>query len=61
MAGDCVAAATHGALICHLLRSLAADLDPDYWRRIRNPHIFAFDVQRSDSLDPRGCPGRLRG
>jgi 2,3-bisphosphoglycerate-dependent phosphoglycerate mutase len=45
--GACVAVATHGAIICHLLRSLGADLDPDYWRRVRNPHLFEFELDRT--------------
>ena len=45
--GDCVAVASHGAVICHLLRSLGVELDADYWRRVRNPHLFELDVGAS--------------
>lgn len=42
--GRTLAAASHGAVICHLLKSLGSELDPDYWRRVRNPHLFHFEV-----------------
>ena len=42
--GQCVAVATHGAVISHLLRGLCADLDGDSWRRVRNPHLFTFEA-----------------
>ena len=63
--GECVAAATHGAAIGHLLRSLGADLDEHYWRRIRNPHLFEFEVGETiawtGEMAPDGSEGVMRG
>jgi 2,3-bisphosphoglycerate-dependent phosphoglycerate mutase len=62
--GDCVAAATHGAVTCHLLRSLGGGLDEDYWRRVRNPHVFEFDVGDAiawiGEIVPDGSEGVMR-
>jgi 2,3-bisphosphoglycerate-dependent phosphoglycerate mutase len=63
--GGCVAVGTHGAVICHLLRSLGVDLDEHYWRRVRNPHLFEFEVGESivwiGEMAPDGSEGVMRG
>jgi 2,3-bisphosphoglycerate-dependent phosphoglycerate mutase len=41
--GRTIAAAAHGGVIGHLLAS-QAPLEGDFWRRIRNPHLFVFDA-----------------
>jgi 2,3-bisphosphoglycerate-dependent phosphoglycerate mutase len=42
--GRTIAAAAHGGVIGHLLAS-QAPLEGEFWRRIRNPHIFVFDAR----------------
>ena len=42
--GRTIAAAAHGGVIGHLLSSHET-LEGDFWRRIRNPHLFVFDAR----------------
>jgi 2,3-bisphosphoglycerate-dependent phosphoglycerate mutase len=42
--GRTIAAAAHGGVIGHLLASQEA-LEGEFWRRIRNPHLFVFDAR----------------
>ena len=61
--GRCVAIGSHGGVLSHFLARADAGLPPDFWRRIRNPHIFIFDVtgkprwEGERTLD--GAPGVL--
>jgi 2,3-bisphosphoglycerate-dependent phosphoglycerate mutase len=41
--GGCVAIATHGAVISHLLSRLDETLPFEFWHRIRNPHLFHLE------------------
>ena len=41
--GRTVAVGSHGGVLGHLL-ARHAPLEGDFWRRIRNPHIFVFDA-----------------
>lgn len=43
--GGCVAIATHGAVISHLLSCLDETLPFEFWHRIRNPHLFHLEWQ----------------
>jgi 2,3-bisphosphoglycerate-dependent phosphoglycerate mutase len=43
--GGCVAIATHGAVISHLLSWLDETLPFEFWHRIRNPHLFHLEWQ----------------
>ena len=41
--GQCVAVGSHGGVISHFLARRVAALSGEFWRRIRNPHLFVFD------------------
>jgi len=42
--GRTVAVGSHGGVLSHLLARRGRDLSGEFWRRIRNPHLFVFDV-----------------
>ena len=42
--GRTIAVASHGGVLSHLLARHDGDLAGEFWRRIRNPHLFVFDV-----------------
>jgi 2,3-bisphosphoglycerate-dependent phosphoglycerate mutase len=42
--GRTIAVGSHGGVLGHLLARQDAGLAGDFWRRIRNPHIFVFDA-----------------
>jgi 2,3-bisphosphoglycerate-dependent phosphoglycerate mutase len=42
--GRTIAVGSHGGVLGHLL-TRHATLTGDFWRRIRNPHIFVFDAR----------------
>jgi 2,3-bisphosphoglycerate-dependent phosphoglycerate mutase len=42
--GRTIAVGSHGGVISHLLSRHAGDLPDGFWRRIKNPHLFIFDV-----------------
>lgn len=42
--GRTVAVGSHGGVLGHLLKRQDAGLTGDFWRRIRNPHVFVFDT-----------------
>ncbi|MFI4934694.1 MAG: histidine phosphatase family protein [Caulobacterales bacterium] len=44
-----LAIGSHGGVLSHLLAQHHDDLEGEFWRRIRNPHLFIFDY-----------PGELR-
>jgi 2,3-bisphosphoglycerate-dependent phosphoglycerate mutase len=62
--GRTIAVGSHGGVLGHLLARHAA-LEGDFWRRIRNPHIFVFDARAELRwLDERtfdGSPGVREG
>ncbi|MFI4974257.1 MAG: histidine phosphatase family protein [Caulobacterales bacterium] len=41
--GECVAVASHGGVLSHLIARHRDDLPREFWRSIRNPHMFFFD------------------
>ena len=43
--GRTVAVGSHGGVLGHLLARQDASLTGEFWRRIRNPHIFVFDAR----------------
>ncbi|HEY1427483.1 MAG TPA: histidine phosphatase family protein [Caulobacteraceae bacterium] len=43
--GRTVAVGSHGGVLGHLLKLHEASLSGDFWRRIRNPHVFLFDAR----------------
>jgi 2,3-bisphosphoglycerate-dependent phosphoglycerate mutase len=43
--GRTIAVGSHGGVLGHLLASHEPALAGDFWRRIRNPHIFVFDAR----------------
>ncbi len=43
--GRTIAVGSHGGVLSHLLARHADDLPPEFWRRIRNPHVFIFDAR----------------
>ncbi len=45
--GRTIAVGSHGGVLGHLLARQAEGepLAGDFWRRIRNPHIFVFDAR----------------
>ena len=45
--GRSVAVGSHGGVLGHLLSRHLSDLPDDFWRRIRNPHLFIFDASES--------------
>ena len=56
--GRTIAVGSHGGVLGHLL-ARHAPLEGDFWRRIRNPHIFVFDAHADEGfqLDGRAHPG----
>jgi 2,3-bisphosphoglycerate-dependent phosphoglycerate mutase len=44
--GRAIAVGSHGGVIGHLLAS-REPLEGDFWRRIRNPHLFVFDAREA--------------
>jgi 2,3-bisphosphoglycerate-dependent phosphoglycerate mutase len=42
--GRTIAVGSHGGVLGHLLARQDSDLSGEFWRRIRNPHLFVFDV-----------------
>jgi 2,3-bisphosphoglycerate-dependent phosphoglycerate mutase len=49
--GRTIAVGSHGGVLGHLLARHDPSLAGDWWRRIRNPHLFVFDA--------RGAPAWL--
>jgi 2,3-bisphosphoglycerate-dependent phosphoglycerate mutase len=45
--GRTVAVGSHGGVLGHLLSRHLTDLPDDFWRRIRNPHLFIFEAEAS--------------
>ena len=43
--GRTVAVGSHGGVLGHLLSRHFTDLPHDFWRRIRNPHLFIFAAE----------------
>jgi 2,3-bisphosphoglycerate-dependent phosphoglycerate mutase len=43
--GCTIAVGAHGGVISHFLAARATNLRPEFWRRIRNPHLFIFDAE----------------
>jgi 2,3-bisphosphoglycerate-dependent phosphoglycerate mutase len=58
--GRTIAVGSHGGVLGHLL-ARHAPLEGDFWRRIRNPHIFVFDARAelrwTDEHTLDGAPG----
>ena len=58
--GRTLAVGSHGGVLGHLL-ARHAPLTGDFWRRIRNPHIFVFDARAewrwTDERTLDGSPG----
>ena len=50
--GRRIAVGSHGGILSHLLARQPLRLTGDFWRRIRNPHLFIFDAD--DGLAWRG-------
>jgi 2,3-bisphosphoglycerate-dependent phosphoglycerate mutase len=42
--GRTIAVGAHGGVIGHFLAARTTDLPAEFWRRIRNPHLFVFEV-----------------
>ena len=42
--GQTVAIGSHGGVLGHLAARHRSDLPADFWRSIRNPHLFFFDL-----------------
>jgi len=42
--GRTIAVGSHGGVIGHVLAARLTNLPTEFWRRIRNPHLFVFDV-----------------
>lgn len=63
--GRTIAVGSHGGVLSHLLARQPLGLGGDFWRRIRNPHLFIFEAD--DGLAWRGertfdgSPGVLAG
>jgi 2,3-bisphosphoglycerate-dependent phosphoglycerate mutase len=43
--GRTVAVGSHGGVLGHLLARHDATLPGEFWRRIRNPHLFVFELE----------------
>jgi len=43
-AGHTIAVGTHGGVVSHFLAAHCTDLPAEFWRRIRNPHLFIFEA-----------------
>ena len=43
--GRTIAVGSHGGVLGHLLARHDGGLSGEFWRRIRNPHLFVFDLQ----------------
>lgn len=43
--GRTIAVGSHGGVLGHLMARQHPPLSGDFWRRIRNPHLFVFDVE----------------
>jgi 2,3-bisphosphoglycerate-dependent phosphoglycerate mutase len=43
--GRTIAVGAHGGVISHFLAAHEPDLPAEFWRRIRNPHLFIFETQ----------------
>jgi len=43
--GRTIAVGSHGGVLSHLLARHDGELSGEFWRRIRNPHLFVFDVE----------------
>ena len=41
--GRTLAVGAHGGVVSHFLAAHHASLPPEFWRRIRNPHVFIFE------------------
>jgi broad specificity phosphatase PhoE len=44
-AGGVIAVGSHGGVLGHLLARHDRELAGEFWRRIRNPHLFFFDLE----------------
>jgi 2,3-bisphosphoglycerate-dependent phosphoglycerate mutase len=59
--GRTIAVGSHGGVLGHLLAQQDAALAGDFWRRIRNPHLFVFDARGAlvwtDERTLEGVPG----
>jgi 2,3-bisphosphoglycerate-dependent phosphoglycerate mutase len=42
--GRTIAVGAHGGVIGHFLAGRVSNLPTEFWRRIRNPHLFIFDA-----------------
>jgi 2,3-bisphosphoglycerate-dependent phosphoglycerate mutase len=43
--GKTIAVGSHGGIISHFLAPRGSGLAPEFWRSIRNPHLFVFDAE----------------
>ena len=43
--GRTIAVGSHGGVLGHLLARHRSDLPHEFWKRIRNPHVFVFDAR----------------
>jgi 2,3-bisphosphoglycerate-dependent phosphoglycerate mutase len=44
--GRTIAVGSHGGVLGHLIARQKASLPAEFWRRIRNPHLFVFDASQ---------------
>ena len=63
--GRTIAVGSHGGVLGHLLARHGLDPSDEFWKRIRNPHVFVFDA-RGDlrwvgERTFNGAPGLLPG
>lgn len=42
-----IAVGSHGGVLSHLLARLESELPAEFWRRIRNPHLFVVETHPS--------------
>ena len=45
--GRTVAVGSHGGVLGHLIVRQGVSLPDDFWKRIRNPHLFIFDASQA--------------
>jgi 2,3-bisphosphoglycerate-dependent phosphoglycerate mutase len=59
--GRTIAVGSHGGVLGHLISRHAATLPDNFWRGIRNPHLFIFDARdRLRWVDERTFDGSPR-
>jgi 2,3-bisphosphoglycerate-dependent phosphoglycerate mutase len=45
--GRTIAVGAHGGVVSHFLAAHHSGLAPEFWRSIRNPHLFVFDANET--------------